>query len=445
MKILGIDCESNLLDLLMRCQQWGHEVVWWDRQRDNGQDRRAGEGIVPKLRDFEQLRKKWIGWADLILCADNAHYIDLLEPFREIGYPIIGASKETAAWELDRSVGQRVMRECGLKIIEGREFHDYDAAIAWVKKQGRAFVSKPSGDADKALSYVATGPDDLCYMLRRWKENDKYRKDAAEHGFILQEKKDGCEMAVGGWFGPGGWNAPIMENFEYKKLMDGSLGPNTGEQGTLARYVTKSRLFDATLAKVTKHLKEAQYVGYVDINGSIDAKGEYWPFEFTMRFGWPLTHNQVALHEGDPIKWMADLANGYDTMKVSDDVSVSVVVAIPDYPYSRYTGKQIEGIPLYNCTDTERIHLSEVMMGEAPVAVGGKVVELPCYVSAGDYLLVAVGRGETITGARRSVYKALEKIRIPSSPFWRRDIGRDKLVEQLPKIQKLGFAKGLSY
>jgi phosphoribosylamine--glycine ligase len=85
------------------------------------------------------------------------------------------------------------------------------------------------------------------------------------------------------------------------------------------------------------------------------------------------------------------------------------------------------------------------MLGDAPCQAGEKVVEMPCLLTAGDYVLVATGVGETITGARKSAYTAVKKVSIPNSPGYRLDIGRSKLVEQLPKIQRLGFARGLAY
>ena len=85
------------------------------------------------------------------------------------------------------------------------------------------------------------------------------------------------------------------------------------------------------------------------------------------------------------------------------------------------------------------------MLGESPVQVGNKVVEMPCYQTTGDYVAVITGTGETITGARKSAYAALRKVKIPSSPLWRTDIGKGRLVEGLPKIQRHGFARGLAY
>ena len=88
------------------------------------------------------------------------------------------------------------------------------------------------------------------------------------------------------------------------------------------------------------------HTGYVDVNCIITEDGTPWPLEFTMRPGWPLFQIQQALHKGDPCEWMLDLLNGEDTLKVSKDVAVGVVISMPDYPYDHLTKDELSGIPI---------------------------------------------------------------------------------------------------
>lgn len=445
MRILCLDTGSNALAWLMQCQAAGHDCLWYDRPRPDGTRRMAGKGIVPKLIDYDLLRSKYIDWADLVFLTDNTHYLDMLEPFRQRGYPIFGPSARSAVLELNRSFGQDAMKRAGLQTIPGVSFNDYDAAARYVEKHPTYLVSKPSGDADKALSYVADDAASLIHMLvDRWKKNEKCRHDATKHGFILQEKKSGVEFAVGGWFGPAGWSKWWYENFEYKKLMNGDLGQNTGEMGTLSMYVTQSKLANIGLKPMTDQLHALDHIGFVDISGMIDDAGTFWPFEFTMRPGWPTFHNQIATHVGDPAEWMLSLLLGEDTLEAKKDVAcVSVVVAVPDFPYSKLTAKEVSGTPIYGAEDREHVQLAEVMLGEdVPVQVGDKVVRMDNFVTAGDYVAVVTGCGATITGARRSAYSAVKKIKMPGSPFWRTDIGSGRINAGLPAIQAHGFATG---
>jgi phosphoribosylamine--glycine ligase len=448
LKILILDCEFVGVDFALKCQRWGHEVVYFQAPGTGGARRKDGDGLLTKVYDLDQIRKKWLGWADLIVPCDNVKYLDMLEPFRKIGYPVFSPSAEAAELEVNRETGQKAMAKAGIPIIESKTFHDYDSAIAYVKKQGKPMVSKPSGEADKALSYVSNNAADLVYMMERWKKNPKYVKSATECGFIVQEKKKGIELAIGGWFGPSGWSKYLTLNAEYKKLHNGDLGVNTGEQGTLVSYVTHDKLFDQILKPMTAQLEALEYTGYIDNNAIIDPDtGDVWPMEFTCRFGWPLFDNQNALHDGDPAQWMLDLLNGKDTLKVrANTPCVSVVMTIPDYPYSHHTAKEIEGIPVYNAEDTDHIHPKQMMLAEdVPVMVGDKVVSMPNYATSGDYVLVATGCGENITGARKSAYAAIRKVKIPNSPAYRTDIGVGRLTKQLPDLHRLGYAKGWDF
>jgi phosphoribosylamine--glycine ligase len=147
----------------------------------------------------------------------------------------------------------------------------------------------------------------------------------------------------------------------------------------------------------------------------------------------------------DPADWMLDLLHGKDSIQfTAGEVCVSVVMAIPDFPYSKLTNKEVSGIPVYGAAeDPDHIHPSEVMMGEAPLEAEGKVLTVPQWVTSGDYVLVATGTGDTISGARRSVYAALKKVKIPNSPFYRTDIGKGRMVKQLPQLVAMGYAPGL--
>ena len=786
-RLLILDNASNCLDMAIRAKLSGWDIRWWDRPRPDGSPRLAGMGMIDKIQDFNEIKRKWLDWADLIYLPDNVLWTDMLEPYRLQGYPILAPSPAAAALELDRDAGQKAMKKAGIPIMKTVEFHDYDSAIAFVKKNPAFLVSKPSGDANKALSYVAHDPADLVYMLTRWKNNPALKSAARSEGFILQERKYGVEMAVGGFFGPHGFGQYFYENWEYKKLMADDLGVNTGEMGcyddktevltengwkfwpdvtmedklatlvngvtvfelpsavvkydydgdmvcwnnqtldimvtpnhnmyvnkqssalkkkdenyefilaenctdfqyeiqrtsewcgesddfyviperkcykqtsltrafpmiewarfmgvavaegwfgdkniiiaqshpikmqkvrkvivdaglefikvkngfainstqiaqhfknfgrawekkvpefikngttevitaflegyalgdgnmqengfrifyttsklladdvqelllkigrvgiikerdrigksniapdghlitsrrisyeiiervkktrswldkrdrslvhysgkvycatvsshilyvrrngkplwcgnTLSRIVKKSKLADIVLKPIEEQLHKIGYVGYVDNNCIIDDKGIPWPMEYTMRDGWPTKHNVTAhVKNEDPVQWMLDLVNGKDTMECIDgEVCVSVLIALPDFPYSKITNKELCGIPIRGANDMKHIHLSEAMMGIAPTMVGDKVVDQPGLVTCGDYVMVVTGTGDTITAARKDCYTAVKKVKIPNNMMYRNDIGAGRMKKHLPLLHKMGYGKGLEF
>ena len=165
-----------------------------------------------------------------------------------------------------------------------------------------------------------------------------------------------------------------------------------------------------------------------------------------MRPGWPTFNIQQALHGADPIEWQFDLATGTDSMLPAiDKVAIGVVMAQGDFPASKLPIATTIGWPIYGAKEAgDALHLAQAMLGTAPHDVDGKIVELPCVVTAGDYVLIATGVSDSIVGARRSAYATLGKLSMPNSPFWRIDIGQ-RLKKQLPDLQKHGFAVGLDY
>jgi len=440
MKILIIDASGVCLDFALRCKAYGHQVKAFIRNNKDGSRSMVGDGMIDRVAHWED----HMNWADLIFCTDNTFYIHPMERYRDAGYPIFGPSIDANRWEQDREHGAAIMERAGIKVIPSKKFSKYDEAIKYVMETNKRYVSKPIGDGDKALSYVGKTPADLVFMLQKWKKDNAYKGE-----FILQEFHKGIEMAVGGWFGLGGFSKHWCENWEFKKLMNWDLGPATGEMGTILRYTEQSKLADMVLKPLEDYLHGLGYTGYIDVNCIIDDKGTPWPLEFTMRPGWPLFQIQQAVHKGDPAEWMLDMICGKDTLKVSRDIACGVAIAIPDFPYGGLSKKDCSGYPLFNLTEEDvvkNIHLNEVQCGKAPIMVDGEVkLNQECYTTAGEYICVVSGTGKTVEDAYTSSYDLIKKkIEIPNSIFYRTDIGK-RLDKQLPELHKMGFSLDMEY
>lgn len=438
MNILLIDSQSCFLDFAIRCQEAGHIVRWFVGPNKDYTKSLTGLGMGIRVPQWES----HMNWADLIVLSDNAKYVSDLESYRRRGYPIFGPNKETTAWELDRAKGQAVLEQNGIDVIPSIEFKNYDKAIAHVKSNMKRYVSKPNGDADKALSYVSKGPADMVFMLEHWKKEGKL-KDR----FILQEFHGGIEVAVGGWMGLNGFSQWWCENFEHKKLMNDDKGVNTGEMGTALKYVKESVLADVLLKPLEPELIRQGYTGYIDVSVIIDKKGNIWPLEFTTRPGWPLFQIQQALHKGDPAEWMLDLVNGRDTFSPSEDIAVGVVMAMPDFPYSRLTKKECYGYPIWGIEKEsvrKHIHPAECAWDKAPCEENGKIVEKEMLVTAGDYVLICTNTGSSVEEAKGKAYDIVDKVELPNSPIYRTDIGC-RLEKQIPELQSLGYCTSWKY
>lgn len=438
MKILVIDHYGGdgMLDYVLRCQHAGHQVKWSFKRTDR--TAAIGKGLCTIVDDW----REYIRWADLVVLADNTHYLREMDSWRKEGIPIVGATVASAEWELKRKCGMDIFKKAKIDVPVFKEFTSCDDAIKFVMKEKRGFVSKPCYDeADKNLTYLGKTPEALIGMLERWKKEQRLKGP-----FILQELVDGTEMAVGGWFGPGGFNEGWCENWEEKKLFPGGLGPSTGEMGTVVRYVQESKLADSVLEPLSEAIEATGHIGYVDVNCIIDDEGTPWPLEFTMRNGYPTWNIQQQLHGGDPAEWLCDLAEGRDARNLTyDTVAVGVVMAQGDFPFSRLPTKEVVDFPIYGLAEADGcVHLCQAQAGEAWTDVSGTLLKTPCVTTAGDYILVACGTGNTIRQASKKAYKTLSKIKMPNGAFWRNDIGK-RLSSELDRLQVNDYAAGLEY
>lgn len=441
MKILVIDRDVVGLDFILRCMAYDHEVRWFLPKEHNGKQSRAGDGMdVLKVEDW----REEIDWADLIVPTVNQKDMYHLDVFRRSGYPIFGPSYGSTQLEIDRVAGMQILEEAGFDLLPYKEFNDYNEAIEYVKKRDCRLVSKPLDSDDKALSYVAPSPEAMVYMLQRWRDSDK------DFGpFILQDYCEGVEMGVSRWLGRSGWVGPFNESFEFKKLMPGNMGVNTGETGTIMQYTQKSKLGEEMLAPLEKALMELGHTGDTAMNFMIPDDGKPKFMEWTCRLGWPEFYIMQAMHKGDPAQWMLDSLNGQDTLKTHEDVAIGFLIWIPDFPYSHATQKEVEGIPIYGITDEmmPHIHLAGAMLGKAPVRNGTGIVNGDHLLSAGDYLLVVSARGKTVIIARDKAIDLAENIRksMPNDPAYRNDIGDDKFRKKLNKLHSMGYATSMEY
>ncbi len=381
-----------------------------------------------------------MSWAKdgLIFCTGNSEYLKELDRYREHGFKIFGPTAKSADLEINRAKGMKLMEWVGIELPPYETFDSLQAASAFARKANRAYVFKTAGDEeDKSLSYVSSDPADLVGWIER-----KIKRGVKLRGKVfLQEKIDMLvEMGVSGWCGPEGFlPGKFQICWEHKKLMPGEIGPNTGEQGTVCQYVEEDPLAKQFLLPLEDTLRKLGHCGDFAIGAGIDKAGKAHFFEVTARAGWPCFYIQVASHKGDPAKWMRDLLDGKDTLKVSRDVAIGVVLAQPRYPYNDTPPEMAEGNPIAGLDDVyDDVHCASVMLGQGPVMDGGKVVEGPTYMTTGEYVLVATALGKTVRRARKKVYKVIDQIKFPDM-IYRNDIG-EKVAEALEDLHEHGYA-----
>lgn len=430
MKVLVIEKSADgALDIAIRAWREGHAVRYALASYDQAKCP-VGRGLVERESDWRDS----VSWADLIVLGSN----DL--PMAEIerrcrlrGVPWIGGTAESAKWENDRLYGMDIFHRAKIQTPPTREFTDYDSAILFVEKRGEPMFCKPCWpDADKALSCKSGIDDDPAFMLKKFKRQFGRPKGT----FILQEAIKGVEMGVGAWFGPDGFAPGWEENFEFKRFFPGDLGPNTGEMASVLRYVARSKLADKVLKPVEDTLHRSGFIGSVDVNTIIDEDGAVWPLEWTMRCGWPALNIEQELIEGDFVEFLAGLAEGSPPKNAHrmDEIAVGIVWVIPPFPFPITDYSAVVGWPIRGITPAmeDHVHLANAQ------AIDGELA------TAGDYIAIGTGTGKTVKEASDQANRIVRRLKVPASPYWRKDAGA-RLRSELPAIQQHGFAADLSY
>lgn len=440
MKLLIIDTDGCGLDLAYRAAEAGHEVRWYNSPLDDHSQVRDGDGFpgIEKVTSWQ----RHMAWAKngLIVNLFNDKKITTeLDKFRSFGFPVFGPSAKSAELERNRGLGMKVIEEQGIEVPVYHQFPTLDAAIKFAWTADQPYVFKTLGDEeDKSLSYVASDPADLVGWLEMKRDSGLKLKGPC----MLQEKIDMiCEVGVSAWMGSKGFLADKWNiNFEHKKLMPGDFGPNTGEMGTVCKYVGESRLADEILAPLEETLVKMGHIGDVDIGCGIDSKGRAWPFEWTCRFGWPSTQILMASHKGDPIEWMRDAIAGRDSLDVDMRTAMGVLMCRPPFPQKPDDPSGNVGYPVTGLEEVwDNISPWNLMLDKGPVMQGGKIVEGPTYKTTGEYVCVVTALAPDVHDVIPAVYAAVDRVKF-SDRIVRNDVGA-RLEKELPKLHALGYSE----
>lgn len=424
-----------MLDFAIRCAAAGHEVRWHRYAKPN-ESIRAGEGFKTGFTIVDDFRPH-MTWAKegLIVASGNFRYLHELDRYRSYGFKIFAPTVASAKLEIDREVGMKALEAAGIELPPYHCFDSLQDAAKFARKSDQCYAFKPldGAEGDKALTFIASEPEEMCGWLE-----DKIKRGSKLKKCMLQEKIDMlCDFGVSGWFGPEGFLPDKWQIcFEHKKLGEGEIGPNTGEMGTVCQYAETEKLAHEMLLPMSAALSATGHRGDFSVGVGIDTKGKAWPFEFTARCGWPAFYIQTASHHGDPAQWARDLLDGKDTLKVSNDVAIGVVLAQPRWPYNCSPPDLVEGNPILGLEDVyDDIHCAGVMIG--------KTASGPQFQTTAEYVAIATSLGKTVDQARKRVYRVVDQVKIPDM-IYRRDIGV-KLKPILGKLHSAGYAKGLSY
>jgi phosphoribosylamine--glycine ligase len=201
---------------------------------------------------------------------------------------------------------------------------------------------------------------------------------------------------------------------DYKRLLDGDQGPNTGGMGSYSPVPDLAHsLVDDTVDRVIRPVLQAMeddgnpYTGFLYVGLVLTPTGPQ-VLEFNCRLGDPETQVVLPRMKTDLVDLIeTGMAGQVDTeVKWSDESVVNVVLAADGYPERPRSGDPIK---IGKLSD------------QAMVFHAGTNADSGRLVSSGGRVLNVIGRGPNLEEARSVAYSAVGSISLPGMQY-RRDI-----------------------
>jgi len=237
---------------------------------------------------------------------------------------------------------------------------------------------------------------------------------------VVEEYLDGEELSVLALCD--GIRAVALEPArDYKRLLDGDTGPNTGGMGC---YSPVSDIPEDIVEHVLDHVIDPvlqvmaedgiQYKGFLYAGMILTASGPK-VLEFNCRLGDPETQVILPRLDEDFLELLiaANEGNLPDRpLQFSDTAAVDVVLAAAGYPENPERGVPITG--------SREVHAEP----DVHIFHAGTKHTVDGLVSNGGRVLNVVGRGPDVATARAAAYRAAETINFPGKQY-RTDIAKD--------------------
>ena len=183
-------------------------------------------------------------------------------------------------------MGSKVAKQYGLSVPGTTEFKDIGSALAFIKKEPKAYAIKIDNNKSEASSFVAKDAEEMVDYLNHSKEEGLI---GSGDTFVIQEVVKGAEISTEVWFSDGNPIWPANSTFETKKFLAGELGPRTGCETSLVFHYEgdRSKVVDKSIRKILPLMKYAKYTGPVDVNCIVSEKDhEPYFLEWTPRLGY---------------------------------------------------------------------------------------------------------------------------------------------------------------
>ena len=340
--------------------------------------------------------------------------LGIYEEFRNRGLRILAPSKDGAQLEASKIYAKKFMRKYGIPTADFRTFGDPEEALSYVGKIKKfPVVIKADGLAAGKGVVIAESPEEARETVENFMINKKFGEASSK--IVIENFLEGQEFSI--FILTDGNDYRVLGGAcDYKKLLEGDRGPNTGGMGSVAPVpfldegkleTVRTRIIEPTILGIKS--EKLEYKGFLYF-GLIWTNDGPMVLEYNVRLGDPETQAMLPVLEVDFLGMIENLLEGkLDEVNVpaSTNRAVTVVAVSLGYPIKYTTGKEIIGLEESENT---------VIFHAGTKRENGKIL------TSGGRVLAVTGIGDSFEEAISRAYQKIGQIHFEGM-YYRRDIG----------------------